>query len=227
MPHSIPHNPKLVPYGDTALLIQYEAGGYDEAIVETIQDLAGALRSNGYWREVVTGYDSLLVSFDPLKFTMEEAARRLTPKLTQNVSNAKRSSNLVDIPVVYGGEFGPDMGKIMESSGLSEEEIIALHSSEGYRVCMMGFIPGFAFLSAAPEALHHPRHDVPRQIVPAGSVGIAGWQTGIYGLESPGGWQIIGRTPIVMFDKARDNPFYLKAGDRVRFVPSASETFND
>ncbi len=227
MPGAAPHTPKLVPYGDAALLIKYNAQGYDEGVMRTVQNLAESLRTNGYWRDVITGYDSVLVSFDPLKSTMEEAARRLTPKLTYSASSKKPAATLIDIPVVYGGRFGPDMHQIMKSSGLTQDAVIAAHSGQEYQVCMMGFIPGFAFLSAAPQALHHPRHDIPRSHVPAGSVGIAGWQTGIYGLESPGGWQIIGRTPLSMFDKTRDNPFYLTAGDRVRFIPTASGGFND
>ncbi len=115
----------------------------------------------------------------------------------------------------------------MASSGLSEADIIAAHSGVTYRVCMMGFIPGFAFLSEAPKSLHHPRHAEPRLSVPAGSVGIAGWQTGIYGLESPGGWQIIGRTSLRMFDKDREAPFLLSAGDTIRFVPAAKGDFDD
>ena len=119
------------------------------------------------------------------------------------------------------------MQNIMTSSGLTEAAVIEKHSAQIYDVCMMGFIPGFAFLSEAPKALHHPRHTSPRLNVPAGSVGIAGWQTGVYGISSPGGWQIIGRTSLALFDKTREDPFLLSAGDQVRFVPVAEGGFHD
>ena len=147
------------------------------------------------------------------------ALNRLSVAITALDISQDQQGESIDIPVHYGGEFGPDMANIMSSSGLSEEAIIRIHSAQTYRVCMMGFIPGFAFLSEAPQVLHHPRHDTPRLSVPAGSIGIAGWQTGIYGIESPGGWQIIGRTEAKIFDVNRKVPFLLNAGDRVRFVP--------
>ena len=129
------------------------------------------------------------------------------------------SGKLIEIPVYYGGENGPDIETISAASKLTIDDVIAKHSQREYRVCMMGFIPGFTFLSPAPTELHHPRLATPRAKVPAGSIGIANWQTGIYGLESPGGWQIIGRTPLSIFDGKRDTPFLLNAGDRVRFMP--------
>ena len=119
------------------------------------------------------------------------------------------------------------MDNIKESSGLTEQEIVALHSGQTYRVCVMGFVPGFAFLSETPSPLHHPRHAAPRLSVKAGSVGIAGWQTGVYSLPSAGGWQIIGRTPLKLFDKTREEPFLLRAGDQVKFVPETSGAFDD
>ena len=111
------------------------------------------------------------------------------------------------------------MERICSASKLSVDDVIKKHSGETYRVCMMGFIPGFTFLSPAPKALHHPRLETPRAKVPAGSIGIANWQTGIYGLQSPGGWQIIGQTPLSIFNANRETPFLLNAGDRVRFIP--------
>ena len=118
------------------------------------------------------------------------------------------------------------MAAIKKSSGLSQSEIIDLHSAREYRVCMMGFIPGFCFLSEVPTSLQHPRHSTPRANVPAGSVGIAGWQTGIYGLDSPGGWQIIGRTPLKLFDTSREDLFLMEAGDRIKFIPSSKALFS-
>jgi len=124
----------------------------------------------------------------------------------------------VEIPVVYGGEFGPDIGFVAAHTGLSEEEVVRLHTSVTYTVYMLGFAPGFVYLGGLPEALATPRLPTPRPSVPAGSVGIAGLQTGIYGLSTPGGWLLIGRTPLTMLDLNRQPPTLLQPGDRVRFV---------
>lgn len=224
MPHK---TPRIIPYGDSALLIKYDVNGYDEKTAKAAYALSESLKTNGYWDEVICGYDSVLVSYNPVEVSLKTAQRRIEDKLKHPAKDQATTGKRVDIPVCYGGKHGPDIGHIMAESGLRKDAVIALHSQQDYRVCMMGFIPGFAFLSQAPKALHHPRHDSPRLSVPAGSVGIAGWQTGIYGLESPGGWQIIGRTPLKLFDKDRENPFLLKAGDSVRFVPTPEGDFHD
>lgn len=221
------NNPTILPYGDGAFLIRFPNETYSRKVCDRVQDLAALFQANGYWDEVVCGYNSLLLAFNPSHFNSQTARKRIEDKVLRLSKSSPIKGKTVDIPVVYGGEFGPDMSNIMASSGLSEADIIAAHSGATYRVCMMGFIPGFAFLSEAPKSLHHPRHAEPRLSVPAGSVGIAGWQTGIYGLESPGGWQIIGRTSLRMFDKDREAPFLLSAGDTIRFVPAAKGDFDD
>lgn len=211
--------PRISAYGDHAILVQYQTTAFSAAVSDDIHALAAALRAKNIWREIVPAYDSLVAVFDAGTMTLESAKRQiedivLNPKKTKQIKG-----RIIDIPVHYGGDNGPDMATICKSSGLSETDVIALHSQKPYRVCMMGFVPGFTFLSAAPKKLHHPRQTTPRAKVPAGSVGIANWQTGIYGLESPGGWQIIGRTPLSIFDKTREVPFLIEAGDSVRFVP--------
>lgn len=221
------NTPKIVPYGDAAFLIKYESDGYDAGICDTVQGLAKVLRANGYWDEVVCGYDSVLVAFDPTVMTPLRARIRICEKIARLRKNKSRRLRTVEIPVVYGQDHGPDMENIKASSGLTEREIIGLHSGQTYRVCVMGFVPGFAFLSETPRPLHHPRHSMPRLSVKAGSVGIAGWQTGVYSLPSSGGWQIIGRTPYKLFDKNREEPFLLRAGDQVRFIPEKSRNFDD
>jgi inhibitor of KinA len=125
----------------------------------------------------------------------------------------------VELPVCYGGEFGPDLGEVAGHCGLSEPEVIARHSGAEYRVYMLGFAPGFAYLGGLDPAIAAPRRQTPRLKVPAGSVGIAGLQTGIYPLETPGGWQIIGRSPQRLFRPGQEEPCLLKPGDRLRFVP--------
>lgn len=137
-----------------------------------------------------------------------------------DAGNAKR---IVDIPVVYGGEYGPDLAECAARAGMSEAAFASAHASGAYTVAMIGFLPGFPYLAGLPVALAQPRKAQPRPHVPAGSVGIAGMQTGIYSFGSPGGWQIIGRTPIALFDPdAADRPTLLRAGDQVRFVPVAT-----
>ena len=207
-------------YGDNAVLVEWAVSGFDEAVSNQVHGLAALLRDQSIFTEIMPGYDSLVASFDLAELSEADAKDRVAEALSRlSASKTGESGQLIEIPVNYGGEDGPDLETLSAAIGKSPEEVIQLHSGREYRVCMMGFIPGFAFLSEVDPVLQHPRHETPRAVVPAGSVGIANWQTGIYGLESPGGWQIIGRTNSVMFDPTRDEPFLAKAGDRIRFVP--------
>ena len=217
----------IIPYGDSAFLVQFHTDRYNESVTDHIHALIGILQKKDCWEEVVPGYNSLLAYFCPDKFKPQDARQALLKALKKPAKANKTPDNIVEIPVCYGGEFGPDMQTIMDSSGLSEAGVVELHSAQTYKVCMMGFVPGFTFLSEAPKVLHHARRNTPRAIVPAGSVGIAGWQTGIYGLESPGGWQLIGRTPLKMFERKREAPFLVQAGAHVRFVSIAPKRFWD
>ncbi len=217
-PNSLPE-PRLTPYGDSALYLKFETTGYNTLVNESVLDLAARLRASGKWADVISGYDSIVAAFNPLNMNLDTATQTLENELISRKKAATNLSSVIEVPIYYGGEFGPDMDMITKSSGLSEAEVIKLHSQKPYRVCMMGFVPGFTFLSEAPKALHHPRLETPRLSVPSGSVGIAGWQTGIYGLSSPGGWQIIGRTPLKIFDANRETPFLWQAGDTLRFIP--------
>lgn len=211
--------PHISAYGDHALLLQWPTPEFSFEINDRIHALSDRLRQSGNFTDVVPGYDSLLCVFDLARHSMSFIENRVKAQLSKTDTVSNRKSKIIDIPVHYGGSDGPDMPTICAASGLSEAEVIQHHSTETYRVCMMGFIPGFTFLSPAPKALHHPRLETPRVKVPAGSIGIANWQTGIYGLESPGGWQIIGRTPLSIFDAKRKTPFLLNAGDQIRFIP--------
>jgi len=206
-------------YGDHAVIVEWNTDGFSVDVNDTIHAVAEQLRQSDQFIEIVPGYDSLVCLFDLGGMSFETAKLQVETALSKGVTSAAKTGKLIEIPVHYGGENGPDMDNICQSSKLSMDKVIAKHSAEDYRVCMMGFIPGFTFLSPAPKKLHHPRHATPRAVIPAGSIGIANWQTGIYGLESPGGWQIIGRTPHSIFDAAREEPFLISAGDRVRFVP--------
>jgi len=211
--------PKIRPYGDHAILVEWAGAEFSDAINDQVHMLAVKLRESGKYVEVIPGYDSLVGVFDLAQYAQDSVKRHIEDILARENFGQTELGPLLEIPVHYGGENGPDMDRICETSKLSLDGVIAKHSGQTYRVCMMGFIPGFTFLSPAPKELHHPRLATPRAKVPAGSIGIANWQTGIYGLESPGGWQIIGRTPLSIFDAKRETPFLLNAGDRVRFIP--------
>lgn len=223
-------SPHLVDYGDNAILVQYELPSdinYSKSVNEAVNTLAQSLRNSEKWLEIVPGYDSLLCQFDMSKISFDAAKKALLSKIKTLKPKPRSTGNIIEIPVTYGGEHGPDIAAIQKTSKLSKKALIKVHSDAIYDVCIMGFIPGFAFLSEAPKALHHPRHATPRNLVPAGSIGIAGWQTGIYGLDSPGGWQIIGRTPLKLFDKSRSAPFLVQAGDQIRFRPISAKSFDE
>lgn len=212
--------PCVQAYGDSAILVTYNVEGYSEAACDAVHMLADNLNALGIWTNVIPAYDSAMFTFNPMEIDIDDAKSRAeTAILNLDKKTQAKEKTPIDIPVFYGGENGPDIDAICQSSKLTQDELIKRHSDIIYRVCLMGFIPGFAFLSETDKALHSPRHETPRASVKPGSIGIANWQTGIYGLESPGGWQIIGRTPLVIFDKSKENPFAVKAGDRVRFIP--------
>lgn len=169
--------------------------------------------------DLIPGYASLLVRFNPIIIGKNGVEMLIKDGLERISADLEFENRQVNIPVYYGGQFGPDIGRVAERTGTSIEEVIQLHASAVYRVFIIGFTPGFAYMGGLPSQLEMPRLATPRSAVPAGSVGIAGKQTGIYPLESPGGWQIIGWTPEVMFDAHRPEPCLLQPGDIVRFVP--------
>ncbi len=185
-------------------------------------------------RELVPTYRSLAVYFDPLEVKRQALEAQITQLLqeidvpepagaleaeagSQREKTFPRQGKTVIIPVCYGGEYGPDLAFVAQHTGLSEEEVVKIHTSRTYRVYMLGFLPGFPYLGGMDERIATPRLETPRTRIPAGSVGIAGTQTGFYPMESPGGWRIIGRTPIKAFDPFSDTPFLLFPGDFVQF----------
>ena len=173
--------------------------------------------------ECVPGFTTLTIHYDPLQFGSLESS--LAHALADLDESAGDDGRLVEIPVCYGGELGPDLESVASLHGLAADEVVALHAAGDYRVHLVGFVPGFPYLGGLDAKLATPRRDSPRTAVPAGSVGIGGAQTGIYPVESPGGWQLIGRTPLRLFDARRDPPALLRAGDRIRFVAVDAETF--
>jgi len=171
--------------------------------------------------DCVPGMGNLCWVFDPDRLDSASACARLL-KLWQAVCDkplpASTRGRLVEVPVHYGGEAGPDLADVARHHGLPPRELVRLHSEAEYRVFFLGFLPGFAYLAGLPEALHTPRRATPRTAVPAGSVGIGGAQTGVYPCTSPGGWQLIGRTELRLFDADAQPPTLLQPGDRLRFV---------
>jgi inhibitor of KinA len=170
-------------------------------------------------------YCSVLVKFDALKLSHDELETRLRPYLDRVEEIGLPEPRAREIPVCYGGEYGPDLEEVSEAHSLSVEQVIDLHVSATYIVYFLGFVPGFAYLGGLPEAMMTPRLATPRRIVPPGSVGIAGQQSGIYPFATPGGWRLIGRTPLAMFRPDRNDMSVLSIGDRVHFVPISPERF--
>lgn len=168
-------------------------------------------------REFAPGYRSLLVVFDPLALSPSELKVRITDVAARPGSADLPEAKLLSVPVFYGGDYGPDLEWVAGHLGISTDEVIRLHTATLYRVYMIGFTPGYPYMGELPAALAVPRRNTPRTRVPKGSVGIAQRQTGIYSAESPGGWQIIGWTPIELFDPTRPLPSLLEMGDQVKF----------
>jgi inhibitor of KinA len=176
-------------------------------------------------RNLHPAYCSLLVKFDGLRLRHDEVEAILRRYLERLEEIRLPEPRLVEIPVCYGEEFGPDLAEVCAIHGLTPAQAIELHASAEYLVYFLGFVPGFAYLGELPEALVTPRLAVPRRRVPAGSVGIAGNQTGVYPFSTPGGWRLIGRTPVAMFRDEREGLSLLSIGDRVRFAPISEARF--
>ena len=179
--------------------------------------------------ELVPAYCTILVVYDPLKIGFEELRKRLEflEESTGDVSSLAEKRKKCVLPVCYGGQYGPDLEHVAIYNGLTTQEVVEIHSDANYVVYMIGFTPGFPYLGGMDERIATPRLLSPREKIPAGSVGIAGSQTGVYPMQSPGGWQIIGRTPIRIFDPERENPALLSAGMVVKFKPVDEKEYSE
>jgi len=227
--------PRLYPLGDAAVVLEL-GQAIDPATHRLIQALARVLDQHPLpgLREVVPAFTTLTVYYDPWVLSQaskelpyEQVAsylQRLLPAAQAELADYV-AGPLVEIPVCYGGDFGPDLGLVASHAQLSVEDVIARHAHPEYLVYMVGFAPGFPYLGGLDAGLATPRRAQPRPLVPAGAVGIAGAQTGIYSLPTPGGWQLIGRTPLRLFEASRARPSLLQAGDRLRFVPISPQEF--
>ncbi|MDR3592914.1 MAG: 5-oxoprolinase subunit PxpB [Negativicutes bacterium] len=213
-------NVRMLSAGEQGLVVEFGTQ-IDPAVnarVHRVSKMLSAAKLDGI-SEVVPTYRSLLVYFDPLQLSRQELVRRIEEFLAAGPAGQEEqaAARVVDIPVCYGGDFGPDIEFVMRHTGFSADEVVRIHTSVPYLVYMLGFVPGFAYLGGLDERLATPRLEKPRTAIPVGSVGIAGTQTGFYPIESPGGWQLIGRTPIKAFHPAAADPFLFAAGDYLRF----------
>ena len=181
------------------------------------QAIAAHLMLQETWLDVVAGIDSVVVRFDAAAMDAATAQRQIEASLAAEIPPLQHCDELLEIPVVYGGNSGPDLDDLCAALGLSNEAFVALHTGREYRVDMIGFTPGFAFIGGLDDRLRAPRRKQPRQRVEAGSVGIADGRSGIYSVASPGGWNLIGRTSSVLFDANAAEPFRVHAGMRIRF----------
>jgi len=215
--------PRMLPVGDSAIVVEF-GSGIDPRLNALVYSFTDLVESSGNHAvtELIPTYRSVLVQYDPIKKRHREMVsllKKLLTHLDEPQPELLVTSELIELPVVYGGVDGPDLESVAAFTGLSAEEVVEIHSGVTYRVYMIGFAPGFPYLGGLDERIACPRLDNPRIEVPAGSVGIAGSQTGVYPNTSPGGWQLIGRTAIKLFDATQSNPSLLTPGSQVRFVP--------
>ena len=213
-------NVKIMTAGDSSILIQFGNSidpDINARIAATVQ-LMKEQHIEGVV-DIIPAFCSLLINYDPRVISYDEMKTRMEKILSVEIAAGARKKKVYEIPVCYGGEFGPDLPTIAEHAGLSEQEVIDIHSSTDYLIYMLGFLPGFTYLGGLDERIHTPRLANPRIRIPAGSVGIGGSQTGIYPMDSPGGWQLMGMTPVKTYDPDREVPILVEAGDYIRFVP--------
>lgn len=215
--------------GEQALLLRW-GDAVDPSVNRHVHAVAARLRTGApaWLRDVVPAYASVAVFFDDA-VAMDTVRAYIDARLDGGVDaigDAVEPARVVEIPVCYGGDHGPDIDAIAAHHGLAADDVVAMHAAGEYTVAMLGFSPGFPYLIGLDPALAMPRLDTPRLRVPAGSVGIGGAQTGVYPDAGPGGWRLLGRTPLALFDPARDPPSLLQPGDRVRFVPIDAARFD-
>ncbi len=211
--------PKIVLLGDAALLVQF-GDEIDIITNQRVHALAALINISplGGIIEVVPAYATLLIHYDPLTLTYAKIHKWVRAKLDQIEDAQPRKSRQIEVPVRYGGEYGVDLEFVAHYHHLRVEDVIRIHSEKTYTIYMMGFTPGFPYMGKLDDAIVTPRLETPRTHVPAGTVAIAGSQTGIYPINSPGGWRLIGHTSLRLFDPTSESPFLFSPGDEVRFV---------
>ena len=223
---TIPMMAVVQPLGDSAAIVNWPDAN-DEEAAEQVASLSRELHDHGQgiFEAVVPAFASVTLHYSPLKFSWSQIDEQIRVAMERSRVETPAESRHLEIPVCYASEFAPDLDIVATAHGLTVQQVIALHSEAQYTVRMIGFSPGFPYLSGLPEQLATPRRSTPRLKVPAGAVAIGGRQTGIYSLQTPGGWHIIGRTPVAMFRPDLNPPCLLRAGDRVSFVSMSVHEF--
>ena len=218
--------PRILPSGDCAVTVEFS-----DSISEDVNYRIRVFYENIQKEkikgisDIVPAFSSVLVSYDPGVLSYRSLCTQLEKCLSMTSSVAHKQKRIVAIPVCYEEEYGPDLKFVAEHAGLSEEEVIQIHTSKEYLIYMLGFQPGFPYLGGLDERIFTPRLAVPRTLIKAGSVGIGGEQTGLYPLASPGGWQIIGTTPVKAYNPDKNPSIPYEAGDYIRFYPVTKERF--
>lgn len=217
---------QMIPLGDSGIIIQFDNNITLESN-RKVSALAACLQENPLHGmvEFVPAFTTVTVYYNPLQLTYKEACEALEKIISKVVDTQKGEQRTVEIPVCYGGEFGPDLEFVAKHNCLTPDEVIEIHSGSEYLVYMIGFAPGFPYLGGMSERIGAPRRSSPRLTIPAGTVGIAGMQTGVYPIETPGGWQLIGRTPEPLFRPNDSSPSLLQAGDIVTFRPISRDEY--
>ncbi|WP_378955240.1 5-oxoprolinase subunit PxpB [Pelosinus sp. sgz500959] len=233
---------EIIPFGESAILIEF-GKGIDPKIHQKVNALTEYLDRHPLpgMIEYIAAFSSVTIVYDPiqvkklqvdavlgkdqLSYTiLSTSVREILAKLSHKVDHTPR---IVEIPVCYGGEFGPDLEYVAEYNQLPIDEVIKIHTNGQYLVYMIGFAPGFPYVGGMSEKISTPRRQSPRMSIPAGSVGIAGMQTGVYPIETPGGWQLIGRTPLELFRPNDNPPSLLQSGDVIRFYPISQKEYTE
>ena len=217
---------KILTAGDSSILVQF-GETIDPVINRKIAATVQMIKQQQIKgiTDLIPTYCSLLINYDPRVISFSALTERIRGLLRIEISTSEVTKKIYEIPVCYGGEYGPDIQNIADNAGISIEEVIKIHTSQDYLIYMLGFLPGFTYLGGLDERIHTPRLAQPRLKIPAGSVGIGGSQTGIYPMDSPGGWQLMGMTPVKTYDPDREVPILVEAGDYIRFVSVDEEEF--
>lgn len=219
--------PVFKQYGDNALAVYFEneISPKTNALVCSLFDNLSQKGIKGV-TELLPTFNALTVFYNPFVISSARLERKIKKRFLNISQKQEGKKRVVVIPVCYDDEFALDIDNVCKHNSITKEEAINLHSSKDYLIYMLGFLPGFAYLGGLDSRLHTPRLDSPRTLIPSGSVGIGGEQTGMYPLASPGGWQIIGKTPLNLFDAKRENPIFYNAGDYIRFKPITKDEFD-
>lgn len=217
---------KIMPAGDAALIVEF-GRTIDEETNKKVQVLSSCIRTANIpgVREILPTFRNLMVCYDPAVISFFKLSKKIRHFKAEESSEDKEAKRTLIVPCCYGGKYGSDLAEMSAFLKIGEDEIIRLHGSIDYKIYMLGFLPGFVYLGGLDERIHMPRLEIPRVKIPARSVGIGGSQTGVYPMDSPGGWRLIGSTPLDFYAPEDKNPVLCKAGEYIRFVPISESEY--